>query len=177
MLDAHDTPPEALDEDSMWDDSLNDSDAQPFGVDYVRMPPLSPSSVRCVSESGVVQNLRSTHVYLNCNYFRIGFPPFYDHTVEPLPAGSHTHHRLAQGPCRQHTRNTPHYHLSSPHSRPSFPSRFPLPLLPHLDFPSGTHTSYSPHSLQLNYGASFIRLVWPCLNSCCLATYSQTLDL
>ena len=32
ILDTHDTPPEALDEDGMWDDSLDDSNAQPFGV-------------------------------------------------------------------------------------------------------------------------------------------------
>src|SRR5216683_5218252 len=32
MLNVHDTPPKALDEDSMWEDNLDDSDAQPFGV-------------------------------------------------------------------------------------------------------------------------------------------------
>jgi hypothetical protein len=32
ILDAHDTPPEVLDEDGMWDNSLDNSNAQPFGV-------------------------------------------------------------------------------------------------------------------------------------------------
>ncbi len=35
MLDAHDTPLKVLDEDSMWEDNLDNNDAQPFGVDIL----------------------------------------------------------------------------------------------------------------------------------------------
>jgi hypothetical protein len=77
----------------------------------------------------VVQSLRCTCVYLNCNYFHIGSPASYDRTAEPLPTGSH---------------------LSSPHSHPSFPSRFPLPLLPSSRLPLGRTLSLPQRSLQLH---------------------------